>query len=322
MARPPAPRDTARTVASTSPAGKAAAAAANPPPAQAGRSGRRRASRARNSSRPRESHADRADRATEPASGFLVGQALQVAEDDRDPVPSRQAGQPLVELLAQIGPRFVGRRVGGRLHGVAHLSGSPPERGGPGPCRDPSAHPVEPGAQRHVDADGPGPSEQDHEGRLERVLNIMGIVQVASADAQDHRAMALDDRLECRLRGPRGPFRPVVPLQETIEQFRVGQPRGGARRKRACSGAVRRSSCAPRILRPDFVSDHPMLCRLGAGIFHFSWRPARYPAPGRSLGTRNARTRSTQNPHPERGPTPGGTGRSRSGHDRPAMVGG
>ncbi len=104
--------------------------------------------------------------------------------------------------------------------------GSPPERGGPGPCRDPSAHPVEPGAQRHVNADGPGPSEQDHEGRLERVLNIMGIVQVASADAQDHRAMALDDRLERRLRGPRGPFRPVVPLQETIEQFRVGQPRG------------------------------------------------------------------------------------------------
>ncbi len=36
--------------------------------------------------------------------------------------------------------------------------------------------------------------------------------------------MAPDDRLERRLRGPRGMCRPVVPLQETIEQFHVGQP--------------------------------------------------------------------------------------------------
>ena len=197
-------------------------------------------------------------------------------------------------------------------------------RGGPGPCRDPSADPVEPAAERIVDADGPGLADQDQEGRLERVLDVVGIAQDAAADAQDHRADA--PHAPPRTPPPR-PARPVPPGCAAPGNDRAIPRRSApccSRRKRACSGAP----CVAHPALSNLASElcvrppHAMPARGGSlSIFPGDLATSRAgsapPGPG------------TQEPAPPGiliqnvDPTPGGTGRSRSGQDRrAAMVGG
>ena len=67
-----------------------------------------------------------------------------------------------------------------------------------GPCsrRSPIRDGVEPGAERIVDADRGGFSDQGEESSLEGILYVVRIVQEMSANFQNHRAMPGEDCLE------------------------------------------------------------------------------------------------------------------------------
>ena len=57
---------------------------------------------------------------------------------------------------------------------------------------------VQPTRDRAALADGACLADQDQEGRLKRVVNILGIAQNASAHAENERAMPLQNRSESR----------------------------------------------------------------------------------------------------------------------------
>ena len=84
-----------------------------------------------------------------------------------------------------------------------------------GPHRDPSGDAIEPGRQHVAIADRPGLLDQDEEGGLKRVGDVVRIIQHAPADAQHHRPVPVEDRLEGR---------PVALGQEPIEELGLAQP--------------------------------------------------------------------------------------------------
>ncbi len=160
-----------------------------------------------------------------------MGQALEVAENDRSAIFLRQAVDLLVDDRGAViavdrgGVRRCRphRRDGpGRFDGPTVADPST-DRGNPGPRGDPDRDSVKPAPDRILLADRPGPARQDQERRLERVVHVGGIVQDATADAQDHRPVPLDQDLK-RLLAPLVPTHP-----EPFDQLSVGQPRAGPR---------------------------------------------------------------------------------------------
>ena len=125
--------------------------------------------------------------------------AVQVAQDDRNPVLVRQPGQFRVEDRLQVGPGLVGGD--GRVrHGVHLLLLCLPAGGRPaglegGPVRDS----VEPVPDQVPRTDRGGPPGQDEEGGLEGVLGQVRVADHAAADAQDHRPVPADQGGEGRL---------------------------------------------------------------------------------------------------------------------------
>ena len=67
-------------------------------------------------------------------------------------------------------------------------------------CRA-NGHLMEPWAQGIPNPETAGFLNQNQECRLERVLPVVGVDKLGAADAQDHRAVALDQGLESQLSG-------------------------------------------------------------------------------------------------------------------------
>ena len=89
-----------------------------------------------------------------------------------------------------------------------------------GPHRDPPGDAVEPGPQHVALADRPGLLDQDQERRLEGIGDVVRIVQDAPADAQHHRPVPMEDRLERRL---------VAMGEESLQELGLAQARDGPR---------------------------------------------------------------------------------------------
>ena len=134
--------------------------------------------------------------AAEPPGRLLVGQALQVAEDDGRAVSSGKAADSSSRIGASRRPR---PGASGAAGSSRHARASPPGRLDAGPHGDPPGDPVEPRAERVALADRPGLADQDEERRLEGVLRVVRVAQHAAADPQDHRPVPAQDSLEGRL---------------------------------------------------------------------------------------------------------------------------
>ena len=125
------------------------------------------------------------------AGGLLVGQAFEVAKDDRGAEPLEEPVELRVQLRTDL-PRHV-RSSPARLHlGPPSLDCPPVDRAGPRLDRDLPRHAEEPARHRAGLADRAGPLRQDQERRLRGVL---GVVQVGHRrngnDAQHHRPAPL-----------------------------------------------------------------------------------------------------------------------------------
>ncbi len=124
----------------------------------------------------REPSADGTDRPAQPCGRLGVGQALEIAEDDRRPVLLRQPADFLVQRRQQLDP------VGLRFRGDRFAS----ERYGPHPGAlgarlglggDSSGHAIQPAAQRVSHPDRSSPAYQHEERRLKGVLNVVRVGQ-------------------------------------------------------------------------------------------------------------------------------------------------
>ena len=162
--------------------------------------------------RPGQSAAERAGRPSEPSRRLVEGEALEVAEHDRQAEGVRQA----VDLAVQgLGLLAVQDRLLGRLDRrldrelepdrtpMAPLSSfcaaaSEPAAGLAGRAE---RHAVEPVAQQVGVADRPGLAGQHEEDGLEGVLGMVAVAQELPADAQHHRPVPRHQRGEGGLAG-------------------------------------------------------------------------------------------------------------------------
>ena len=78
---------------------------------------------------------------------------------------------------------------------------------------------MQPAADGAVDPDRGGLAPQQEEGGLEGVVGVVGVVEHASADAQDHRPVPADQGLEGQL---------VAVGDVSFQEPRIGQARQGA----------------------------------------------------------------------------------------------
>jgi hypothetical protein len=135
----------------------------------------------------------------EVVGGLLIGHLLEVAEHDR---PAEPVGEPVDLLVDRRGGIVVTGAGGDRIPGtlgraaflVAATGGVRPELE-----RDPPRHAMQPAADGALDPDRSGLARQQEEGGLEGVVGIVGVVEHAAADGQDHRPMPTDQRLEGQL---------------------------------------------------------------------------------------------------------------------------
>ncbi len=77
---------------------------------------------------------------------------------------------------------------------------------------------MEPGPQYVAIADRPGLLDQDQEGGLESVGDVVRVIEHAPADAQHHRPVPMEDRLEGRR---------VAMCQEALQELSLAQARDG-----------------------------------------------------------------------------------------------
>jgi hypothetical protein len=82
--------------------------------------------------------------------------------------------------------------------------------------------------------------EEDQEGRLRGILRVMRIAKHGSADAQDHRAMPLDQHLKGG---------GVPPGDESIEELPVGPRPDGPKPENLME--LSRSRDRPAVCHPD-----------------------------------------------------------------------
>ncbi len=124
---------------------------------------------------------------------------FEVAENDRDPVALGKAVDLLVEHALDIGAdSFVALVAScGELCHMSLMS-APPGCGRAGAGRRAKGHLMEPRTEGIVNPEVAGLLDQDEERGLEGVLRVVGVDKLGTANAQNHRAVALDDRLECQ----------------------------------------------------------------------------------------------------------------------------
>ena len=152
---------------------------------------------------------DRADRPAEVAGRLLVGQALEVAEDQGRPI---RAGEAIDLLVDQEDHPVVPRRLdraGGRRLRVPALVMPTPRIGDPQAGRGPHGDGVEPGPERVADPEGLRPQCQRQEDGLEGILDVVLVAERGPAGAPDHRPVALEQGLERRGRLPPRRSRPA-----------------------------------------------------------------------------------------------------------------
>ena len=133
---------------------------------------------------------DRPDRAVQSPRGLLVGQPLEVAEDQRQPVLLRQPVEFLVELRPGLGGRSCGRCVSPPfLHPCA-----PAARRRAASARDFAAtrpsDAEQPARDRIGLADRGRLAGEDQERRLEGVLGGVLVAQHVAADPEHQRGRA------------------------------------------------------------------------------------------------------------------------------------
>ena len=80
---------------------------------------------------------------------------------------------------------------------------------------EPLGHAVEPAGQAVALADRRSLADQEQERRLQDILGKMGIADVPTAQAEQHRPMPIDDR-------PKGEL--VAAIDEAIQQETVAKP--------------------------------------------------------------------------------------------------
>ena len=213
----------------------------------------------------RKSALDSPNRQTELAGGLLVGQPFKMAKDHRRP---HSLGEPLqgrVEFRQVTCSSIV---VGPRLHLASSALDRPPAgRVGLRFGADPQGDSEEPARERINTPDRSAVPGQDQKRRLRGVFRIMEVAQDVTAHAQNHAAMALDER------GERGRRVSVAAAgQEPLEQQPVRQR---SQRTRCEHGLqVFESPCSilirHRVCTPDDAGLHPCSTGLRGSTANFS----------------------------------------------------
>ncbi len=146
----------------------------------------------------------------------------------------RQAVELFVQEGPQVPPVELGHRFRGRGLNQIGTARSRPEPI-PGLEGDPVGDPEQPAAQGIPPADGGGFAEEHQEGRLERILRLVPIVQDAPAGAQDHGAVPPDD-------GFKGRF--ILEMDETLEELPIPEVgRAATRAQQAPDQGVKGMRC-------------------------------------------------------------------------------
>jgi hypothetical protein len=173
--------------------------------------------------------AERPGGTAEANGGLVERQPLEVAEDDRRAEGLRQAVDLDVQDLGLVAVEH--GLIGGRsrragrgasiviehdVHDVPLFEAAPACEVRPGLACGAECDATEPGGESIGVAERAGLPGQDEEGGLEGVLGELVVAHELSADAQDHRAMAGNQRGEGGL---------VSPPDEPLEELAVGETR-------------------------------------------------------------------------------------------------
>ena len=222
---------------------------------------------------------------SQPPGGLLVAQALQVAEDHRQPVLLRQPVDLLVHDARDVG---IGPGVGhghGRHRRCLRLAAAPPPRLDARLHGRAIRHAVQPAAQGVAGADRAGLPGQDQEGGLEGVLDVLLVPQHGAAGRQDHRAVPRHQGLEGRLVAGGGVSGQQLAVTQAdgravVEQVaEVPQGPSYCQAARHCRRSPRGSlSLAGRRSPGHRIDRRSLQGKRGAGgvASHFSRLPGRY----------------------------------------------
>ena len=159
-----------------------------------------------------ESAPEAIQRAAQPGRCLIARQSFEVAEDQRRSVSVRQEGELLVKGLEKL-PQF--QHTDCSLIGAGYLRWEGlhdvPSELLAEVARDPKGHPVKPTAQRFLLANRAYLLGKDEEGGLAGILGIVFVAQDASANAEHHAAMPVDESCKTCL----------IPCVEPREQIRI-----------------------------------------------------------------------------------------------------
>ena len=149
-------------------------------------------------------------------SDFLAGLALQIAQDDDDPILVGQAAQLFVQHGLQITPRVLFSH--GWFGHLRHLFFSPPPLGGGRPRlqRRLVGHPVEPVGKQLPRGNRRRPADEDEEGGLKGILGVVVVVEDTAAHTPHHRPMPPHKGCKSRL---------VTAADVVLQKLLIGQPR-------------------------------------------------------------------------------------------------
>ena len=144
---------------------------------------------------------DRSHRTPHPPRRLLAGVSLKVAKHDRHTITLGKPVDLLVEHPLELGTSFNLVTVDCRRHfrGTSFV---------PAPSRSRRArarrrakgHLVQPGTERIPHPESAGLLHQNQERGLESILRVVGVNKLRPADAQNHRAVTLDQGRESELR--------------------------------------------------------------------------------------------------------------------------
>ena len=157
--------------------------------------------RTRNRSRPRARRLRTVThRPTETGRGLLVGQALQVAEDDRQTVLRREPLDLIVKHRREV--KLVGITEGSAAGTPLRCSCF--RRRAEADLAAEATRQATPCSQLATESrllNRAGPPDQNQERRLEGILCVVRVAKDAVADTQDHRPVPLDQHRERQLGG-------------------------------------------------------------------------------------------------------------------------
>jgi hypothetical protein len=159
----------------------------------------------------------RPDRPAKLARHFLAGVSFEVTEHERRAVRLAQAAELLVEHAAEVVRRLDDAGGRGDFGGRLVLVRPSPARRAPDLSGGAEGDAVEPASARGPVPDRAGLAEQDEEGRLKGVLDVVRVAQGVPADAEDHRPVPVDQGREGGFRGL------AASCEEAVEQLSVGE---------------------------------------------------------------------------------------------------